>query len=84
MRRLLGQGDVGDVQLVKADLGAPLTHIPRLAEKELGGGALLDLGVYCLQFVLMVYDGEKPESIQVTGHRIDTGDCPYEANLPRK
>ncbi|XP_034550630.1 trans-1,2-dihydrobenzene-1,2-diol dehydrogenase-like [Notolabrus celidotus] len=73
VRRLLAQGEVGDVQLVRADLGAPLTHIPRLAERELGGGALLDLGIYCLQFVLMVYNGERPESIQATGHCIDTG-----------
>ncbi|XP_074550930.1 trans-1,2-dihydrobenzene-1,2-diol dehydrogenase-like [Halichoeres trimaculatus] len=73
VRRLLGQGEVGDVQLVRADLGAPLTHIPRLAQRELGGGALLDLGIYCLQFVLMVYNGEKPESIQVTGHCLNTG-----------
>lgn len=73
VRRLLGLGEVGDVQMVRADLGAPLTHIPRLAEKKLGGGALLDLGIYCLQFVLMVFNGEKPESIQATGHCIDTG-----------
>lgn len=73
VRRLLGQGEVGDVQMVRADLGAPLTHIPRLAERELGGGALLDLGIYCLQFVFMVFNGERPESIQATGHRIDSG-----------
>ncbi|XP_062287184.1 trans-1,2-dihydrobenzene-1,2-diol dehydrogenase-like isoform X2 [Scomber scombrus] len=73
VRRLLGQGEVGDVQMVRADLGAPLTHIPRLAERELGGGALLDLGIYCLQFIFLVFNGERPESIQATGHSIDTG-----------
>ncbi|XP_029937023.1 trans-1,2-dihydrobenzene-1,2-diol dehydrogenase-like [Myripristis murdjan] len=73
VRRLLAQGDVGEVQMVRADLGAPLTHVPRLAEKNLGGGALLDLGIYCLQFVFMVYNGERPESIQATGHCLDTG-----------
>ncbi|XP_077947453.1 trans-1,2-dihydrobenzene-1,2-diol dehydrogenase isoform X2 [Gasterosteus aculeatus] len=73
VRRLLAQGELGDVQMVRADLGAPLTHIPRLAERKLGGGALLDLGIYCLQFVLMVFNGERPESIQATGHCIDTG-----------
>ncbi|XP_053184133.1 trans-1,2-dihydrobenzene-1,2-diol dehydrogenase-like [Scomber japonicus] len=73
VRRLLSQGEVGDVQMVRADLGAPLTHIPRLAERELGGGALLDLGIYCLQFIFLVFNGERPESIQATGHSIDTG-----------
>ncbi|KAM9347752.1 trans-1,2-dihydrobenzene-1,2-diol dehydrogenase-like [Symphorus nematophorus] len=73
VRRALGQGELGNVQFVRADLGAPLTHVPRLAEKKLGGGALLDLGIYCLQFVFMVFNGERPESIQATGERIDTG-----------
>ncbi|XP_042351072.1 trans-1,2-dihydrobenzene-1,2-diol dehydrogenase-like [Plectropomus leopardus] len=73
VRRLLGQGEVGEVQMVRADLGAPLTHIPRFSEKNLGGGALLDLGIYSLQFILMVFNGERPESIHTTGHCIDTG-----------
>ncbi|XP_049450154.1 trans-1,2-dihydrobenzene-1,2-diol dehydrogenase-like [Epinephelus fuscoguttatus] len=73
LRRLLGQGEVGDVQMVRADLGAPLTHIPRFAERKLGGGAVLDLGIYSLQFILMVFNGERPESIHATGNCIDTG-----------
>uniref|UniRef100_UPI0037E8421C trans-1,2-dihydrobenzene-1,2-diol dehydrogenase-like isoform X1 n=1 Tax=Semicossyphus pulcher TaxID=241346 RepID=UPI0037E8421C len=73
LKRLLAQGEVGDVQMFRTDLGAPLTHIPRFAEKKLGGGALLDLGIYCLQFVLVLFNGERPESIQATGHCIDTG-----------
>lgn len=73
IRQRLAQGEVGEVQLVRADLGAPLTHIPRLAERDLGGGAVLDLGVYCLQFVLMVFNGEKPESVQASGFNLDTG-----------
>ncbi|KAK9542463.1 hypothetical protein VZT92_000324 [Zoarces viviparus] len=48
-------------------------HIPRSVEKELGGGALLDIGVYCLQFVLMVFNGERPDSIQATGVLLDSG-----------
>lgn len=73
IRQRLARGEVGEVQLVRADLGAPLTHIPRLAERELGGGAVLDLGVYCLQFVFMVFNGEKPESVYATGSCLDTG-----------
>lgn len=73
--RLLGQEAVGEVKLVRADFGASLKDIPRSVEKELGGGALLDIGIYCLQFVLMVYDGEKPESVQAAGVCLDTGRC---------
>ncbi len=81
MRRLLAQGEIGDVQMVRADLGAPLSHIPRLVEKKLGGGVVVDLGIYCLQLVFMVFNGERPESIQATGHCTDTGDCLQENNL---
>ncbi|KAM9480779.1 trans-1,2-dihydrobenzene-1,2-diol dehydrogenase isoform 1-T1 [Clarias gariepinus] len=71
--RLLAQEAVGEVKLVRADFGACLKNISRSVEKELGGGALLDIGIYCLQFVLMVYDGEKPESIQASGVCLDSG-----------
>lgn len=64
---------MGEVKLVEAYFGSPQLHIPRAVEKELGGGALLDIGVYCLQFVLMVFDGERPESVQATGVLLDSG-----------
>ncbi|XP_016141204.1 trans-1,2-dihydrobenzene-1,2-diol dehydrogenase [Sinocyclocheilus grahami] len=71
--RLLSRGDVGEVKVVRADFGVPLTHVQRAVQKELGGGALLDIGIYCIQFVLMVFNGEKPETIQATGVCLDTG-----------
>ncbi|XP_006629151.3 trans-1,2-dihydrobenzene-1,2-diol dehydrogenase [Lepisosteus oculatus] len=70
---LLAQEAIGEVKLVDVSFGAPLQHIPRAVEKELGGGALLDIGVYCLQFVCMVFNGEKPESINATGVCLNTG-----------
>lgn len=73
--RLLEQEAVGEVKLVRADFGACLKNNPRAVEKELGGGALLDIGIYCVQFALMVYNGEKPESIHATGVCLDTGRC---------
>lgn len=73
VRRLLAEEAVGEVKLVKAYFGSPQLHIPRSVQKELGGGALLDIGVYCLQFVLMVFNGERPASIQATGVLLDSG-----------
>uniref|UniRef100_A0A3Q4GTC2 Trans-1,2-dihydrobenzene-1,2-diol dehydrogenase n=1 Tax=Neolamprologus brichardi TaxID=32507 RepID=A0A3Q4GTC2_NEOBR len=67
IRRLLAQGELGEVKMVRSEFGVPLMHVPRAVQKELGGGALLDIGIYCLQFVSMVYNGEKPESIQASG-----------------
>ncbi|KAJ3594180.1 hypothetical protein NHX12_006511 [Muraenolepis orangiensis] len=73
IRRIVAQGDLGQVKMVRAEFGTPLLGIPRSVEKDLGGGALLDIGIYCLQFACMVYSGEKPESIQVTGGCLETG-----------
>lgn len=73
VRRLLAEEALGELKLVKAYFGSPQLHIARSVEKALGGGALLDIGVYCLQFVLMVFNGERPESIQATGVLLDSG-----------
>lgn len=43
VRRLLAEEAVGDVKLVKAYFGSPQLDIPRSVQKELGGGALLDV-----------------------------------------
>ncbi|XP_068587071.1 trans-1,2-dihydrobenzene-1,2-diol dehydrogenase [Cebidichthys violaceus] len=73
IRRLLAQGEVGEVKMVTSEFGVPVIHLPRSSQKELGGGALLDLGVYCLQFICMVYNREKPECIQAMGVCTETG-----------
>lgn len=44
-----------------------LVHI-FFSEKELGGGTILDLGVYCLQFQQFIYRGQKPFKILASGH----------------
>ncbi|KAM9860934.1 trans-1,2-dihydrobenzene-1,2-diol dehydrogenase [Aulostomus maculatus] len=73
IRRLLVQGEVGEVKMVRSEFGVPVKNLPRSSQKELGGGALLDIGIYCLQFICMVYNGEKPEYIQAVGVCMETG-----------
>uniref|UniRef100_UPI0037E7FF7F trans-1,2-dihydrobenzene-1,2-diol dehydrogenase n=1 Tax=Semicossyphus pulcher TaxID=241346 RepID=UPI0037E7FF7F len=73
IRRLLAQGEVGEVKMVRSEFGVPVLHVPRSTQKELGAGAMLDLGVYCLQFTCMVFNGEKPECIQAMGVCQETG-----------
>lgn len=73
LRKLLRQNEIGDVQIVKAEIGNSLSHMSRFVDKKLGGGALLVVGIYTLQFVFMVFNGEKPESIQATAQRLDSG-----------
>ncbi|MDE7259130.1 MAG: Gfo/Idh/MocA family oxidoreductase, partial [Lachnospiraceae bacterium] len=51
---LIAQGVIGEVHSVIADFGAPLTHVERLSNPELAGGALLDLGVYPINLALQI------------------------------
>jgi dihydrodiol dehydrogenase / D-xylose 1-dehydrogenase (NADP) len=36
--------------------------------KELGGGGVLDIGIYCVQFASLVFGGEKPTKVITGGH----------------
>ncbi|NP_001086110.1 trans-1,2-dihydrobenzene-1,2-diol dehydrogenase [Xenopus laevis] len=73
IRTLLSQKAIGDVKFIRAEFGTPIYTVPRAVEKELGGGALLDIGCYCVQFVTMVFNGEKPESVTARGFLHETG-----------
>ncbi|XP_018428157.1 PREDICTED: trans-1,2-dihydrobenzene-1,2-diol dehydrogenase-like [Nanorana parkeri] len=70
---LLSQKAIGDVKVVRAEFGSNQYYVMRAVGKELGGGALLDIGCYCLQFALMVFKGEKPESVTAKGFLYETG-----------
>jgi predicted dehydrogenase len=56
LRELIAEGVIGEPRLVQADLGfrAEYDFTSRLFAPELGGGALLDVGIYPLSFVSMV------------------------------
>jgi predicted dehydrogenase len=59
---VLATGIIGEVKSLTANLGDVINHIPRMALPELAGGALLDVGVYTINFALMVL-GEEIEKI---------------------
>ena len=52
--RLLAEGVIGNITSLTANLGYSIAHIERLCRPELAGGALLDLGVYTINFARMV------------------------------
>lgn len=56
VRRLIQSGEIGDVQLLTADFGYPTEFDPknRFFNPELGGGALLDRGVYPLSLAFLL------------------------------
>lgn len=58
VRRLIAEGRIGTPRLITATLGYSMEQKPRITRPDLCGGALLDLGVYALNFVRMFCDAE--------------------------
>jgi predicted dehydrogenase len=69
---IIASGIIGEPQMLSADLGYPNSHIERMWNPDLGGGALLDLGVYVLNFASMVF-GTEPKSIVSTCTKFPSG-----------
>ena len=51
----LAGGVIGEPKLLAANLGYPMTEKIRIVEPALAGGALLDVGIYTLNFAEMVF-----------------------------
>ncbi|MDQ0642284.1 Gfo/Idh/MocA family protein [Microbacterium murale] len=73
IREILAEGSLGEVRAVSADHTQRITDDPthRLNALELGGGALLDLGIYPISFIWDVLGA--PSSIQATARLMQTG-----------
>jgi predicted dehydrogenase len=68
VKQWIADGRIGDLQYSISDIGFAFRHDPqhRLNNPDLGGGALLDLGVYSItisQFLM----GEHPVNVQAIG-----------------
>jgi len=66
------EASIGEVRFVEAGFGKPILHVDRIQKLELGGGALLDLGCYPIQFAVMAF-GEMPHKIDVSGTKAPSG-----------
>lgn len=67
LRQELSADTVGDVLQVIVSFGM-IIDVPRLHQKDLGGGTVLDLGIYCVQLASLVFGGERPEKVVAGGH----------------
>jgi len=67
------KGVIGHIYHVNASLGFNIENVERVAKKALGGGTILDLGVYVINIVEQVYNGEMPEKINAVGHLNNDG-----------
>ncbi|GHU84604.1 dehydrogenase [Spirochaetia bacterium] len=65
VREWLAQGLIGEVKRVQANFGFNAGWNPegRLLNKALGGGSLLDAGVYPISLASMVFGGKRPEKV---------------------
>ena len=70
---LIETGKIGTVKYIRADFGflAPFQPTGRLYDLRLGGGSLLDIGIYPL-FLCLQLLGE-PDAIRAAGHLSPTG-----------
>lgn len=55
IREVLGSGVIGEPKTLTANLGYVIDKMERLQNPALAGGALLDVGVYTLNFALMLF-----------------------------
>ena len=55
INEVIKSGIIGKPTSLSANLGYPIEHVERMVKPELCGGALLDLGVYVLNFASMVF-----------------------------
>lgn len=74
VRKWLEEGRIGEVRLLRAEFGFDIGWQPegRLLNPALGGGTLLDAGIYPVSFASMVY-GAQPDKIMSTVRIGETG-----------
>ncbi|MDQ0649064.1 putative dehydrogenase [Microbacterium natoriense] len=73
IREIIAAGTLGEIRAVSADHTQLLPSDPehRLNALELGGGALLDLGIYPISFVWDILGA--PTTVKAVGRLIETG-----------
>ena len=72
INEVLASGVIGTPTILSANLGYPIAWKERSKEPSLAGGALLDLGVYTINFASMVF-GTEVKDIVTTCTKMDTG-----------
>lgn len=72
IREVVGSGVIGEPKTLTANLGYVINNVKRLTDPALAGGALLDVGVYPLNFALMLF-GNNIAKISSTCTYTDTG-----------
>ena len=72
IQEIIDSGIIGDISVLTANLSYPISHKERIMRPELAGGALLDIGVYGVNFA-MTHFGTDIERIESSVRMTDTG-----------
>lgn len=82
VRRLVDDGVIGPIRRMQADFSCHVDYDPasRLYAPELGGGALLDIGVYAAHMLLYIL-GDDYSDVKASGRRAPTGVDSFAAAL---
>ncbi len=72
-RELIASGMIGEVRMLNADFGFRTSFNPksRLFDLALGGGALLDVGIYPMSLAFMLFG--TPKTVAAQAHFSETG-----------
>jgi len=73
VKSMLRNGDIGTVRFAQSSFGFPIMVHDRIKEKSMGGGSLLDLGVYSVMAVLLAFNDEEPLEVSASGTVAETG-----------
>lgn len=76
LRQMIADGHIGEVRFVRANFSfrrPPGRSEGRLTDPELGGGAILDVGVYTINLATMLFGGQRPVKVYAQGHTLPSG-----------
>ena len=71
--KIIGEGKIGRVTSVTANLGYQISDKERIIDPALGGGALLDIGIYHLNFALMARNNVNVKALTGVCTKAETG-----------
>ena len=68
LQEVIESKELGEIRLLTASHNQLLTHVERLQDPDLGGGAMLDLGIYPLSFAYRVLGS--PTAVHANGQSV--------------
>ena len=72
MQEVLKAGTLGRINFLRASFCVPAARVARVTRRALGGGGLMDLGCYLLQYADLVFR-QQPDRVLAVGQLNEDG-----------